>query len=154
MVWSPLSNLLLYGGTADIQRAADERLPIALGSDWSPSGSKNLLGELKVAWLVSEARGGVFSARDLVAMATINPARILQVGRRGRVDRGGQAGRPGGGRRPGRATRTSTCSRPARPRLTLVVLDGVPRYGQPRLMRAVHRRAHGRAPHRRRRRRG
>ena len=78
MVWSPLSNLLLYGGTADIERAKAEELPVALGSDWSPSGSKNLLAEMKVAWLVSEARGGVFTPRDLVRMATVNPARMLK----------------------------------------------------------------------------
>ena len=28
---------------------------IGLGSDWSPTGSKNLLGELKVAWLYSQS---------------------------------------------------------------------------------------------------
>jgi len=58
MVWSPFSNLLLYGGTSDIARARNEGVLIALGPDWSPSGSKNLLGELKVARLVSEEAGG------------------------------------------------------------------------------------------------
>ena len=49
MVWSPLSNLLLYGATADIRAAVNAGVRIGIGSDWSPSGSKNLLGELKVA---------------------------------------------------------------------------------------------------------
>ncbi|MDP1550364.1 MAG: amidohydrolase family protein [Nitrosomonas sp.] len=49
-----------------------------MGSDWSPSGSKNLLGELKVVWLVSQAMGSVFSDRDIFAMATRNAASILQ----------------------------------------------------------------------------
>ncbi len=134
MIWSPLSNLLLYGGTADIQRAADERLPMALGSDWSPSGSKNLLGELKVAWLVSEARGGVFSARDLVAMATVNPARILKWDAAvGSIEAGKRAdlvvvdGRGGDPYEHLLKAREST--------LTMVVVDGAPRYGQPRLMK-------------------
>jgi cytosine/adenosine deaminase-related metal-dependent hydrolase len=133
MIWSPLSNLLLYGGTADIQRAADEALPIALGSDWSPSGSKNLLGELKVAWLVSEARGGVFSARELVAMATVNPARILKWDAAvGSIEAGKRAdllvvdGRAGDPYEHLLKARESS--------LTLVVVDGAPRYGQPRLM--------------------
>jgi hypothetical protein len=85
LIWSPFSNLLLYGDTVDIARAKAEGLLIALGSDWSPSGSKNLLGEIKVAWLVSDRIGQessqrkpVFSDRDLVAMVTINPARILK----------------------------------------------------------------------------
>ena len=55
---------------------------IGLGSDWSPTGSKNLLGELKVAWLYSQhVLGGLFRARDLVAMATREAARIREVGR-------------------------------------------------------------------------
>ncbi len=133
MIWSPLSNLLLYGGTADIQRAADENLPMALGSDWSPSGSKNLLGELKVAWLVSEARGGVFAARDLVAMATVNPARILKWDAAvGSIEAGKRAdlvvvdGRGGDPYEHLLKARESA--------LTMVVVDGAPRYGQPRLM--------------------
>ena len=79
MVWSPLSNLLLYGGTARVDAAKQAGVAIALGSDWSPTGSKNLLGELKVAWLYSQqALNGLFSARDLVAMATCEAARILK----------------------------------------------------------------------------
>ncbi|MEQ1519036.1 MAG: hypothetical protein ABL931_21360 [Usitatibacteraceae bacterium] len=70
MVWSPLSNLLLYGATADVKAAQEEGVLIGLGSDWSPSGSKNLLGELKIARLVSEQAGGIFTDKELVAMAT------------------------------------------------------------------------------------
>ncbi len=80
MIWSPLSNLILYGETSKIHYANDEGLTIALGSDWSPSGSKNLLCELKVAKLVSESQGTVFEDKDLVAMVTINPAKILKWG--------------------------------------------------------------------------
>ena len=46
------------------------------GSDWSPSGSKNLLGELKVAWLVVQQIGGVVRP-DIIAMATRTAAKIL-----------------------------------------------------------------------------
>ena len=101
---------------------------MALGSDWSPSGSKNLLGELKVAWLVSEAaRRACSRRRDLVAMATGQPGPHAQVGRGARLDRAGQAGRPGGRRRPvGRPVR-APAQRPARARVTLVVVDGQPR---------------------------
>ncbi|HEY6640932.1 amidohydrolase family protein [Povalibacter sp.] len=78
IVWSPLSNLLLYGGTADVKSTKAAGVAIALGSDWSPSGSKNLLSELKVARAFSDRAGGIFSSRDLVAMTTINPARMLK----------------------------------------------------------------------------
>src|SRR5262249_27237526 len=48
LVWSPLSNLLLYGDTAKVKDAAARGVLIGVGADWSPSGSKNLLGEMKV----------------------------------------------------------------------------------------------------------
>jgi cytosine/adenosine deaminase-related metal-dependent hydrolase len=78
MVWSPLSNLLLYGQTADIKAAKKAGVRIGIGSDWAPSGSKNLLGELKVARLVSREMDNVFSDRDIVSMATRQAASILQ----------------------------------------------------------------------------
>ncbi|HEV8444805.1 MAG TPA: amidohydrolase family protein, partial [Steroidobacteraceae bacterium] len=78
IVWSPLSNLLLYADTCDVKRARQAGVTLALGSDWSPSGSKNLLSELKVARAWSDLKGGLFTARELVAMATINPARMIK----------------------------------------------------------------------------
>jgi 5-methylthioadenosine/S-adenosylhomocysteine deaminase len=49
LVWSPLSNLLLYGQTALVYQAFNAGVVVSLGTDWSPSGSRNLLDELKVA---------------------------------------------------------------------------------------------------------
>ncbi|HLA70495.1 MAG TPA: amidohydrolase family protein [Steroidobacteraceae bacterium] len=78
MVWSPMSNLLLYGGTADVAAAHAHGVRIGIGSDWSPSGSKNLLGELKVAKLFSQNHGDLFSSRDIIAMATSTAANMLK----------------------------------------------------------------------------
>ena len=78
MIWSPLSNLLLYGQTADISAAKESGILIGIGSDWSPSGSKNLLGELKPARLFSQEHGGIFTDCEIVSMATCNTAKILQ----------------------------------------------------------------------------
>ena len=78
IVWSPLSNLLLYGQTTDVVAAKKYRVLICLGSDWSPSGSKSLLWELKVADLVNqESLHNLFSNRDLVEMVTANPAKAI-----------------------------------------------------------------------------
>jgi 5-methylthioadenosine/S-adenosylhomocysteine deaminase len=78
LVWSPLSNLLLYGSTAKVIAAKKNGILISLGSDWSPTGSKNLLWELKVADLVNKYDlDGVFSDRELVEMVTINPAKAI-----------------------------------------------------------------------------
>ena len=79
MVWSPFSNMLLYGGTADIAAAKAAGVPIALGCDWAPSGSRNLLNELKVAHLWSEASAtAIFKPRELVAMVTREAAKLLE----------------------------------------------------------------------------
>ena len=133
MVWSPLSNLLLYGGTADIRRAIEAKVPIALGSDWSPSGSKNLLGELKVARILAEALGGVLTARDLVAMVTSTPARILKwQGRLGSIAAGAHADLMVIGKASGDEYDALLTAREAD--VELVVINGWPRYGTPAFM--------------------
>jgi 5-methylthioadenosine/S-adenosylhomocysteine deaminase len=78
MVWSPLSNLLLYGNTADVGAARAAGVVVALGPDWSPSGSKNLLGELKLARLVSSLGSDGLSDFDLLSLATRSAATILR----------------------------------------------------------------------------
>jgi 5-methylthioadenosine/S-adenosylhomocysteine deaminase len=78
MVWSPLSNLLLYGQTAKVEAAKAAGVTLALGPDWAPSGSKNLLAELKIAKIVSGLKGGLFSDREIVAMATRSAAKMLR----------------------------------------------------------------------------
>jgi 5-methylthioadenosine/S-adenosylhomocysteine deaminase len=82
MVWSPFSNLLLYGQTADVAQAKAAGGPltplkIGLGSDWSPTGSKSLFGELKVARAYSQSNGNIFSDEELVRLATSTGAEIL-----------------------------------------------------------------------------
>jgi 5-methylthioadenosine/S-adenosylhomocysteine deaminase len=77
MVWSPTSNFLLYGATADVASAKRRGIPIAIGADWAPSGCKNLLGELKVARAVSTKLGGIFSPRELVEAVTIVAAHMI-----------------------------------------------------------------------------
>jgi 5-methylthioadenosine/S-adenosylhomocysteine deaminase len=49
LVWSPLSNLLLYGKTTNVYDALAEGVLVSLGTDWTPRGSRTLLHELKVA---------------------------------------------------------------------------------------------------------
>ena len=78
IVWSPFSNLWLYGQTTDVLAAAKAGLIVCLGADWSPSGSKSVLGELKVADLHNKvALHGALSDRDICAMVTCNPAQAL-----------------------------------------------------------------------------
>jgi len=88
IVWSPFSNLWLYGGTSDVLTARAAGIKVCLGSDWTPSGTRNVLGELKIAATWNAASlGGALSNEDLVEMATANPGDTLarpwgvQVGR-------------------------------------------------------------------------
>ena len=77
IVWSPFSNLILYGGTTDVQTAVQLGVNVALGSDWAPTASKNLLNELKVARILSDDQQLGLSDLQLVEMVTVNPARML-----------------------------------------------------------------------------
>jgi 5-methylthioadenosine/S-adenosylhomocysteine deaminase len=129
MVWSPLSNLLLYGETAKVKAAKKAKVRIGLGSDWAPSGSKNLLGELKVARVVSEANDGVFSDREVVAMATRTAAEILKWDK--------ELGSLEAGKRPDLLVVDGTDGDPYEHLLeateadvALVVVAGTPRYGK------------------------
>lgn len=77
IVWSPFSNLWLYGSTTDITAARGQGILVCIGSDWGPSGTKNVQGEVKAARLASEKFGFGLSDRDLFAMITSNPGDAL-----------------------------------------------------------------------------
>ncbi|HEX4455685.1 MAG TPA: amidohydrolase family protein [Kofleriaceae bacterium] len=78
LVWSPRSNVSLYGTTADIPTARAAGLTIALAPDWSMGGSQNLLDELRFAKSWSDSHwNGALASQDLVAMATANAAKVL-----------------------------------------------------------------------------
>jgi 5-methylthioadenosine/S-adenosylhomocysteine deaminase len=80
LVWSPRSNLELYGATANIGAALDAGVEIALAPDWAVTGSSNILNELKVASLWNNERlGGRITDRQLVDMATSIPAHIAGI---------------------------------------------------------------------------
>ena len=79
MVWSPFSNIWLYGDTTDVL-SARKHMRVCLGSDWSPSGTRNLLGELKVAalWNTREPRRRALSPLELCEMVTREPGLALE----------------------------------------------------------------------------
>ena len=75
VVWSPRSNADLYGNTAQAVMLDMAGVNIALGTDWVPSGSMNMLRELRCA---DESNRTYFDKHftdaDLWRMATINGA--------------------------------------------------------------------------------
>ena len=79
VIWSPLSNLLLYGDTTDVATAKAEGVNIAISPDWSPSGSKSPLHELKIAdYWDEQMLGDVFSNYEMVQMVTSNSADAMK----------------------------------------------------------------------------
>jgi len=80
LVWSPQSNLRLYGQTTDVAAALDAGVTVGLGADWLPSGSQSLLAELKVVRRVLAEQGRPLPARALVDMVTVGAAGIAGVG--------------------------------------------------------------------------
>lgn len=78
LIWSPRSNLSLYGDTARVTVYDELGVPIALGTDWLPSGSMNMLREIACAASFNDEHlGGYFSDHKLWKMATIGGARAL-----------------------------------------------------------------------------
>ena len=80
LVWSPQSNLRLYGETTRAGDALDVGLPMALGADWLPSGSMSLLGEMKVARQQLVEQDHPVTAKDLVTMVTSGAADVAALG--------------------------------------------------------------------------
>ncbi len=75
LIWSPRSNVRLYGNTAMVTVAHRLGVQIALGTDWTPSGSINLLRELACADSLNKGFfAGHFSDEDLWLMVTRNAA--------------------------------------------------------------------------------
>ncbi|MED5273447.1 MAG: lamin tail domain-containing protein [Candidatus Thermoplasmatota archaeon] len=90
LAWSPTSNLLLYGETTDIATAKAEGVNIMIGPDWSPSGSKSSLHELKTAdWWDENVLGDIFSDYELLQTITTNVVDAIGwSGNTGRIQEG------------------------------------------------------------------
>jgi cytosine/adenosine deaminase-related metal-dependent hydrolase len=91
LVWSPQSNLRLYGQTTPVADALQLGVPVGLGADWLPSGSTSLLAEMKVADRTLARQGHPLPPRRLVEMVTSTAAGIAGLaGQLGSLE----AGRP------------------------------------------------------------
>jgi cytosine/adenosine deaminase-related metal-dependent hydrolase len=78
LIWSPHSNVSLYGTTADIPSALDAGVSVSLAPDWSMGGSANLLEELRFADAWDNAHwNDRLSTQDLVTMVTRRGAQAL-----------------------------------------------------------------------------
>ncbi len=79
-VWTPRSNLALYGDTAPVTALARMHANIALATDWIVTGSADLLRELKCADTLNQTYfDSFFSDYDLWYMVTRGAARAAGV---------------------------------------------------------------------------
>jgi imidazolonepropionase-like amidohydrolase len=136
VVWSPFSNLWLYGSTTDIKAAQKQGVSVCLGPDWGPSGTKNLLGEIKVAKLASQKFGLGLTDRELVAMVTASPGDVLARCWKKPIGRlvPGAFGDVTVIRPSGSKAVWTQVAEASEQEVMLVVCKGVPRYGDSGLM--------------------
>ncbi len=78
LIWSPQSNVSLYQATTNVPAALDANVTVAVAPDWSMGGSQNMLDELRFAKGWSDAKWNArLTSKDVVRMATANPAKVL-----------------------------------------------------------------------------
>ena len=138
-MWSPLSNLLLYGKTADVPSAMREGVNVSIGTDWAPSGSANLLGELKVADRVNQTAVGGLPHRRAARRHGDDQPGARRTGSTefiGSIEVGKYADLMVVAKQPGLTPYRDLID--ARPQdVLLVTIRGDPLFGDPRLMDAA-----------------
>ena len=78
VVWSPSSNMILYGATADIATWLDVGITIGMGPDWTVSGEDDMLGELRFARNYGHTLDITnLTSRRLWEMATLGGAEVV-----------------------------------------------------------------------------
>ncbi len=140
IVWSPHSNFVLYGQTANVDAAFREGVTISLAPDWSPTGSDNMLDEIKYAATVSRDKlDGLFSDRQLVEMASGVPAQVARIADKvGTLEPGMLADfflvhpKAGASANPYMALVNGNITN-----IEMVVIGGVPVYGAPEMLRTL-----------------
>lgn len=129
LVWCPSSNLHLFGATADIAALAAEGR-VALGTDSRLTGSRDLLTELRIA-----SQQSPLASEALQSLVTSDAARLLRLPDCGVVAPGTQADLlvlPAG----------MALERARRADIRLVMIAGIPLYGDQDLAQALGPRGH------------
>lgn len=137
LVWSPMSNMKLYGGTADAKAAKEAGVIIGLSPDWTASGCYNILEELGYAWHLNQTLfDNVFTAREMAEMVYLNTAHCTGLyPRYGQIVPGANAGLCVISGDPADPYMALINARP--PDVLLTIIDGTPRYGDPAMMTAL-----------------
>lgn len=137
IIWSPQSNLDLYGDTTRVPAALKMGIQVALGPDWTPSGSMNMLDEMRCAKQLSDKRwGGLLTDEQLVKMATVDAAAAVGADKLiGKLATGFYADIAVFRGDPTTAYASILASRPET--IKLVLIGGKPQYGDAEIMAAI-----------------
>lgn len=77
IVWSPRSNVFLYGKTLNVTYLLETGITVALGTDWLPSGSATMGREAICGYeVMQESYGETLDTKTLWEMMTINAAKV------------------------------------------------------------------------------
>ena len=134
LVWSPVSNWVLYGATANVPQAIAAGVNVALSPDWTPSGAPDLLEEMRFAEDINQNQwAGVLTPEFFAKSVTSNAAFAMGIkDRTGQISVGFDAdiavfsGDP--------ATPYEALMAASAKAVRLTVVAGIPRYGDPDLM--------------------
>lgn len=136
LIWSPISNLMLYGTTADIPGALAAGVNVALAPDWTESGGRHLLEELQEANRVNEEWWeGVITPLQFAEFVTRNAAKAAGAEEMmGQIAPGFRANLMAISREGEETYEVLLDAEPADVQLTIV--DGRPMYGDPAALMA------------------
>ena len=128
LIWCPASNIFLIGETMPVRQFLDsgDSENLALGSDSRLTGSRDLLEEMRKALDI-----GNVSAKEIFNMVTKNPVKLLRLHGAGKLSIGLPADLliiP-----PKHADPFETLTACSRKDISLVTINGQPRYGSPQL---------------------
>lgn len=80
VIWSPRSNVALYGTSLNPIPLIENHISVAMGTDWSPSGSFNMFEEMRCGKDYTRAKSSrAVADEELWEMSTVNGAVALGV---------------------------------------------------------------------------
>lgn len=79
IVWSPSSNIVLYGRTLDVKKVIEKGIVTGIGPDWTVSGEDDMLAELNYAREYARLTNieSTLTPKKLWEMATSDGAKVL-----------------------------------------------------------------------------
>jgi len=128
-IWSPSSNIILYGATTDIGHLIGIGAVVGIGPDWTVSGEDDVLSEMRFGYEYGRGEGiATLTPERLFLMATRDGARAVDLDADiGTIEVGKRADLVVFGRISGDPYRAVLDSRAADVRLVLI--DGLGYYG-------------------------